>query len=356
MIKKPLAILVVLALLIPAAQAATIQDILTHSVKDYIRPGYANFATSTKKLETAMATLCRTPGQHTLTQAKNAFANAALSWAKIELVRFGPVMQDNRLERILFWPDRKSTGLKQVQRLLVAKDPRATNLTTLRIKSVAVQGLGALEFVLHGTGAPELLGKPNTYRCTYGATIASALNFTADQLVAQWQPGQPFPTLFLNPAPDAATYRSPTESLSEIVGTLAHGFETIRDQRFKPILGSAIARARPKRALFWRSELMLAVTQGNFDGLQTLLQKSQIDQLPPASNKSILASAKFEFANARNAHAKITAPTLEIAINEPARGLINYLIILTGSLQQIIGEQLATELGFSVGFSANDGD
>lgn len=365
MIKNTFAALALLTLIgssanistsIAAEQPVTIDDILTHAVEDYIRPGYANFAQTSAQLETAMIALCADPTEQSLSLAKSEFTNTALSWAKIELVRFGPVMQDNRLERILFWPDRKSTGLKQVQRLLFAKDPSAITRTSLRKKSVAVQGLGALEFILYGTDAQEILENPGSYRCTYGRTVASALNFTADQLVANWQPDQLFPQQFLNPAPDAATYRSTTESLSEVVGTMAHGLETIRDKRFKPILGSQIKRARPKSALFWRSDLMLKVTQANFDGLQTLLDTSQIADLSPATTKSILASAKFEFSNARNAHARITVPTLEIATNEIPRGLITYLMILTNSLQQIIGEQLATELGFSVGFSANDGD
>ena len=80
--------------------------------------------------------------------------------------------KENRLERILFWPDRKSTGLKQVQRALAEKDATATNPAKLKGKSVAMQGLGALEFVLFGTGAEKLAGPGEDYRCAYGRAIA----------------------------------------------------------------------------------------------------------------------------------------------------------------------------------------
>ena len=60
----------------------------------------------------------------------------------------GRSRRKTRLERILFWPDRKSIGLKQVQAALAAKDTSITDAGKLKGKSVAVQGLGALEFLL----------------------------------------------------------------------------------------------------------------------------------------------------------------------------------------------------------------
>jgi len=35
---------------------------------------------------------------------------------------------------------------------------------------------------------------------------------------------------------------------------------------------------------------------------------------------------------------------------------LNYLVIVTQSLQSLVGEQLSTALGLSVGFSSLDGD
>lgn len=356
MLKRLFAFVALVFMSVLPVQAATIQEVLAHSVEDYIRPGYAEFAATSARMSEAMTVLCTDADGSSLARAREDFATTITAWAGIELVRFGPVMRDNRLERILFWPDRKSTGLKQAQRLLVAKNETATSLTSIRGKSVAVQGLGALEFILFGTGADELSAGVETYRCRFGRTVAQALAFTADELVVLWAKGADFPRQFLNPDPASDSYRSDTEALSEIVGVMAHGLETVRDKRFKPILGSEIKMARPKRALFWRSELYLVATKANFSGLLDLLERSQIEDLKPDTTTGILDSARFEFSNALKSHDRIEVLTLDIAVDERARGLIGYLIILTGSLQQIIGEQLATELGFAVGFSANDGD
>jgi uncharacterized protein len=48
------------------------------------------------------------------------------------------VVEENRLERILFFPDRKGTGLKQVQATLAASDETATDVAALSGKSVAM--------------------------------------------------------------------------------------------------------------------------------------------------------------------------------------------------------------------------
>lgn len=356
MVKRFLALIMLLALSVMPVRAATVQDVLAHSVEDYIRPGYATFADQSTQLARSMDALCSDANTPALLRAHSEFTTVVQAWGEIELVRFGPVMQDNRLERILFWPDRKSTGLKQVQRLLLSKDASTAELTSLRGKSVAVQGLGALEFILFGTGAEALTAGAESYRCHFGQTVARAIAFTAQELVALWADGQTFPNEFLNPDPSSDSYRSDIEALSEIVGVMAHGLETVRDKRFKPILGSTVKLAKPKRALFWRSELYLDATRANFSGLLSLLEASQIGSLKPETTTGIIDSARFEFSNALMAHDRIEVSTLDIAITERARGLIGYLIILTGSLQQIIGEQLATELGFAVGFSANDGD
>src|SRR5690606_22737995 len=97
------------------------------------------------------------------------FPAVVTAWSRIELYRFGPLMAQNRSDRILFWPDRKGIALRQVQAILADKDEAALAPETLARKSVAVQGLGALEFVLHGTGSEDLATPDGAFRCDYGS-------------------------------------------------------------------------------------------------------------------------------------------------------------------------------------------
>ncbi len=168
-------------------------------------------------MQEAMAALCASPSADHLAGAKTAFADTARSWARIEIVRVGPVIEDNRFERILYYPDRKGTGLKQTQTLLAQQDQSATQATTLAAKSVGVQGLTALEYVLYGTDAEQLTKSANGFRCLYGQAVATNLQRVAGELASQWDalmvssgPGKP--------RTDNPLYRDGHEALTEVLG------------------------------------------------------------------------------------------------------------------------------------------
>ena len=163
-------------LAVPAAAEKKPSAIIGQAIDGFIRPGYRDFHRATTDLTTTTQALCTAPSQEALDSARKAFGDAVDAWSTIEIIRFGPVTEQNRLERVLFWPDRKGTGLKQVQAALAAKDPSATDAAQLAGKSVAMQGLGALEFVLFGAGADALSGEGDAYRCAYGSAIAANLD------------------------------------------------------------------------------------------------------------------------------------------------------------------------------------
>ena len=147
------ALLFAALVLLPGSACAADRDIFAAMIDGFIRPGYADFAANASAMRDSAAALCTTPGADALATARENFATLVNSWSRIEIIRFGPVVADNRLERIFFWPDRRGIGLRQVQAVLADQDATAIDVETLRAKSVAVQGLGALEFTLFGTGS-----------------------------------------------------------------------------------------------------------------------------------------------------------------------------------------------------------
>lgn len=59
-----------------------------------------------------MKALCAAPSKTADEAAKAAFADTVSSWSTIEIVRVGPVIEHNRFERVLYYPDKKGLGLK----------------------------------------------------------------------------------------------------------------------------------------------------------------------------------------------------------------------------------------------------
>ncbi len=150
---------------------------------DYAVPAYRQLAAKADAQIDAMAALCQTPSEENLHSARKGFAELVTAYAYAEPVRFGPIATNDRLERLYFWPDRKSTGLKQIQKALVSADETVLRVDSLADKSVALQGLNALEYVLYGALADKLTEEANSHACRYGKTIAQNIWTMADSMV-----------------------------------------------------------------------------------------------------------------------------------------------------------------------------
>jgi len=348
---------VMMALVGPAlAQTATPGTVLDAAVEQVIRPGMAAFETSAEGLETAVGALCTTPSTQTLAAAQDSFAQAAVAYGQIEFIRIGPLMDDNRVDRLLFFPDRKGIGLRQVQAILAEQDASAIDPATIASKSIAIQGFGSLEFVLYGTGFEDLATDAGAFRCQYGAAIAGNIAAIAGELVAGWNAPDGVAEHLMRPAAEYADYRTPVEALEELVGLVSHGIEATRDTRIKPFIASDGAAAKPKQALFWRSGLTMAMVGANIEGMRKLIEMSGVAREVEEKDKALDNSIAFEFSNAERALALITLPVEQAVADPKQTQALNYLVLVTGSLQALVGEQLSLALGLSVGFSSLDGD
>ncbi len=352
-------VLVVLMLLCagPAlAQAVTPSQVLDAAVNEVIRPGVAAFKNRASGLESAMSGLCAVPSARALSIARQQFGLAAQAYGRIEFVRIGPLMEDNRADRLLFWPDRRGIGLRQVQAILAEEDAGASDVTSLRGKSVAVQGFGALEFVLFGTDAEALLGTDGGFRCRYGQAIAASISIVADEVAMGWYRYDGVAAHLTRPVPENADYRTETEALEALVGLVAHGIEGLRDTRINPFIAQGEVAAKPKQALFWRSGLTMAMIGANIEGMEALVAGSGLARAVGPEHVGLDNSIAFEFRNAYRAIDLVTLPVEQAVADEKQAFALDYLVIVTQSLQGLIGEQLSAALGLSVGFSSLDGD
>lgn len=332
------------------------KPIVAGSISLFVRPAYAKFHAATSTLDKAMTDLCSSPSQATLESAKKAFGETVETWSKAEIIRFGPVTEENRLERVLFWPDRKSTGLKQVQAALAAKDPTAIEPAKLAGKSVAMQGLGALEFVLFGTGAEALSGTTEAYRCGYGAAIAGNLEAIATDLETAWSAPDGFAALWTAPGAGNPLYRDDSEALGELLDVFVNGLELVRDVRLGGFLGKSATEDRPKQALFWRSGNTANSLAANMAGMNSLFEASGLAGAMPADADWIAKSIRFEFDNALDAAAAAQGPIADVLADPARRGKLDYFGVVTSSLSELFGVRLSGELGLTAGFSSLDGD
>ena len=347
-------LLLVTAVLVQILPAAASVEAVARAIDGFVRPGYARFDAAATHSAGQVAALCQSPSAENLAATRAGFVDLVSAWSKVETIRFGPVTEENRLERILFWPDRKSIGLKQVQAAIAAHDPTASDAASLKGKSVAMQGLGALEFVLFGTGSEELAAPGDPYRCAYGRAIASNIATMAGEIDAAWRAPDGIAAQWPNPGTNNPLYRNDDESLTELFNVVVHGLEMVRDVRINGFLGETPDKDRPRQAIFWRSGATGVSLKGNLDGLHDLFDTSGIATGLPADTAWIVDSVTFEF---RTADAMLDGLDVGAALMDAqARSRLVSVRLITSHLSELFGGNLSAALGLSAGFSSLDGD
>lgn len=341
-------------------EEAAVPRVMAQAVDGFIIPGYRDLAEATNALSEASAGLCKSPSETTLEAARSAFSSVVERWSAIEIIRLGPALEQNRFERFLFYPDRKSTGLKQVQAILAKKDESATSPETLKGKSVAVQGLGALEFVLYGTGAEVLSGKEGDFRCRYGLAVSQNLRSIAGELLAAWEKPDGIQAAWKEPGPGNPLFRDNREAATELLGVLVHSVEMIKDQRLRPFYAGTVHgtpdRGRPKLAIYWRSANTMPAISANLGGLQRLFDTAGMESLLPADSRSIAGSIDFLFKALIAATDGIEGPIEDALADERQRAKLDFIALNTADLLDRLNREFGGSIGLGAGFSFADGD
>lgn len=330
-------------------------DVLKDTLKGYIRPAYSRLQDSFQGLEQRAEMLCRSPSEEALGEVRNAFEDAAMAWAGVEWFRTGPAMSDNRLERILFYPDRKSTGLKQVRRAMRTKDADVVSKDTLARQSVAMQGLGAVEFLVFGKDADQFADGAAGFRCAYALAGASNLAGIAKELSRGWADDEDLAKLFVAPAPDNPLFRDDVEALNLVLGTIIHGLEAIRDIRIGGFLREP-GNDRTVSALYRYSGLTMQSVAANLEGLERLFNESGIERVLPDSQGRLADQVRFEFNQSIRTARSLEGDLDDVVAEETTR---KKLVYLQNSIRYTINrlnDEIAPAAGLAAGFSFGDGD
>jgi uncharacterized protein len=333
-----------------------VDSILANSLSAYVRPSYSAMQSATASLADTAKTLCVAPTAEHLTAAQAAFKDTAIAWSRIEWFRSGAVMNDNRLERMFYFPDRKGLGLKQVQAALATQDAGVSTPEKLAAKSVAMQGLGASEFLLFGTGNEALATKDGAFRCTYVLASAQTISAIAADLQSGWADKSQAAALWQKPAADNPFFRSDAEALNLLIGTLVHGLDAIRDMRLSAFLGKTPEADKPKLAAYWRSESTFASVAANLEGLKNFYEGSNLQTVLPAGNEALLRTIKFDFAQAIKAAKALDAPVAGVVADTELRKKAVYLQLTVQILIDHFNTEFAMAAGLDTGFSFGDGD
>lgn len=339
--------------------ASVIEAIVSHIIID----GYESAHALAKVNSRMMQTLCEQPSKGAIAAARSSFAALVTGWSGVEMIRFGPARADNRFERLFFWPDRRGRGRKQVMALVQKSQTGLMPLENFRQKSVAVQGLTALERVLHGSGSLRIAEPSNTL-CPLAREMAKAIEFTLADIVEGWIGKDGYGVSMMNPGPQNPTYRSEAEVLQEILRAASEQIQIVRNLKIGSVIGDRPAKAKPKRAPFWVSNLTLATLDANLAAVENMFSETGFAAVLPADQVWLVKGLTFEIDQARKVIKDLMASGrpwidrsgLALAKDPKAHQRLAYSQIPLAGALDVLTEALPEALGLKLGFNSLDGD
>tara|TARA_B100001113_G_C21082556_1_gene610573 strand:- start:528 stop:1583 length:1056 start_codon:yes stop_codon:yes gene_type:complete len=337
-----------------------LEQVIENAVDLVIVPNHLVFKSKAKDIHDKIRLLCDRPTKENFIDVRISFKDLVIAFSKIEMYRFGPSIKENNYERLFFWPDRRSRGLKQVQKILNSEDPSALKPESLYNKSVAVQGILALEYILFGKGSEVLENELTNFRCEYGKAVAHSIRRVANELYQDWSGSNNFGSRFKNPGPGNYYYRSHLESIVELLKSSKEIIHILRDQKIlTSITNDDEKKPNPKTVPFWRSELLIVALISNLDSVIELIKISGISSTLSDENSYISAQLIQELETVKSVLSSsdfLGREWLIIIKEEQAVEKLKYIMApLTGAIQ-LLSEEYPLALNISLGFNSRDGD
>src|SRR5690606_19443065 len=124
-----------ITLSLTAAPAAAIANapLLEH----FIQPSIAQFGTALKSFQQSLDQVCLAHNPASAATLESPFAILLARWSALVPLRFGPLIDQNRFERLYFWPDPRGLVQRQSVAFITGKAGIAAT-ETLADQSVAV--------------------------------------------------------------------------------------------------------------------------------------------------------------------------------------------------------------------------
>lgn len=292
------------------------------------------FLAAARALEGSVRGLCEAPSEEKLNQAKGKWIETMRAWQPFVGGNSGNEAAMSISWNIQFYPDKKNTTGRQLTQLL--KKDAVPTAEELAQRSVAVQGLGAIEWLLFDGAEVESMDM----RCPLTLSVVSRTVKSAEELDSAWQ---------VNPWNDVTGKQLEAETLRGVTSQLDAISKTLSLPMGKP------GFPKPYQAQAWRSGQSNAFLR---DGLVSLQQRYESILQPLLVEKGHTELAHrldFHFESA----VKSVPESMSMAPLLADKAGYQSLMIVANNidyLQSALSDEVGPTLGLVVGFNSTDGD
>lgn len=358
-------LLVLLVLLLPASAAARTDAEWTafnlELARQYVAPRFAAMADATRRLDEAAGAACRQPAAASLASLHEAFVAAAVAWAAVEHLHTGPASIGHRGERIYFWPERKNVTQRQLAALL--RSPEAASLTAgdLTGRSVAVQGLPALEMLIFGGEAEAALLAGDAARCGIVRAITANVAAVASEMAQEWSAEDGFLAVLGHPETANPFFATGAEAAQRLFNDLLTLFQLVGDVKLQAPMGESLDRVRPTLTEGWRSGRSLRMIAANLASARAMFGREGafgLHSLLPEGpdSREIDREVQNAFEAAEQALKAIPEPLDQAVQTEEGRAAVTTFLHHWRRARDQVAQRFAPMVGIAVGFNALDGD
>jgi predicted lipoprotein len=328
------------------------------SVEQYIRPATKQLVSALTDLEKRTGDLCTSSTTESTTAFNEAFSKSVAAIAGIDFLRYGPMAQDNLAQRLAFLPDSRGVVRRQITKVVAKQDPTVRDPASLSVKSVALQGLTALERISYASDGTLTLGsgKDAVYLCDYAESISINLVGAGLELEAEWADPDGFSKVLLEPTKDVGVVHTHKEAAEMVFNAITTGLIVDKDQYLLVVLGKTEKKANPKKAPFARSGNAVTYLSASLAGLQGALNAGGYAKVLEDEQDWVESSLNFEFSNAQRVLTNLPKPLQDTGKEPEVREQLRYLITIINGIKVVMAEDLAGYVGLAGGFNALDGD
>jgi predicted lipoprotein len=327
--------------------AADHREMALRAAREFTLPRYEALAETTSAQATAWGNFCKSRPPRDLKALDVAFHKAADEWAKVEFLRYGPIGEDFRFERMAHWPERRNAVSRALSSLIGRSDAEVFSPERFQETSVAGQGFSALERLLFEDETRNALrsGALSAERlCQVGKAITNALATTSRKVSEEWRQK----TLPMLEQADEARAR---EAVTRFVTDLLTALEVVEDFKLVGPLGQSVDASRPMLAEMWRSGRTTRSIRLNLEAAGTLT-RTLLGPDPADEGRSALDGIEAAAAIAGNTPENLG----EVTADPRRRSQVVLLRDSVSSARTLVAAGLPPSLEITTGFNSLDGD
>lgn len=322
---------------LPAFAAPDYTTTLNRVEQEIVQPGYQHFATQAGALQKAVEAFCES--DKAPADIRPAFHKTMDAWQAVQHIRQGPIAENNRHARVQFWPDKRAKTGKHLRAFLATGSRNDLATDVFGSKSVALQGLQALErLIFSKDGLPRTpTGDNNLASCSVATAITANLHLIGEEVVEAYTTAPP--------APDAGM------AVRAHVTDVITGLEVVSRLKLSGPIGED--RARPKLAENWRSERSLRNIQLNLVALRTQYIALVGDSLADDPQNNLVIN---QFDDAIGSVSGMADSFDQVLAGDNGRVKLRAVVFTLKDLKELAVMTLTSHLDINLGFNSLDGD